>query len=276
MSQVRLIPRLDIKGENLVKGINLEGFRALGDANVYAVKYYKDQADEIILNDVVASLYNRNTLHNFVRNLSNEVFVPLIVGGGIKTLNQIEYLLKSGADRVFLNSSIIENPKFLSSAVKYFGSSTIVASLEVIFFKNKYTCLSHSGREITNLELENWAKEIESRGASEILLTSVNEDGMGNGFDLNALTLLDNIVNIPIIISGGYGKPKHINSLKKIKNLSGVTISSALHYSVKDELNIKTDTSSEGNFSFFLKKTSYKNFKNIKIKNLKKMIQKSL
>ena len=94
---------------------------------------------------------------------------------------------------------------------------------------------------------------------------------MGNGFDLNALNLLDNIVNIPIIISGGYGKPKHIKSLKKIKNLSGVAISSALHYSIKDELNIKTHTSSEGNFSFFLKKTSYKNFKNIKIKNLKKI-----
>ena len=186
---IRLIPRIDIKGNNLVKGVNLEGFRALGDANLYIEKYYKDEADEILLNDVVASLYDRESLNNFIKQITKKIFIPLIVGGGIKSLQDIEYLLKSGADRIFFNSSIIKKPKLLDESVKYFGSSTIIASIEAIKISDKFMCLSDSGREETNLNVIDWAKEIENRGASEIMITSINHEGRGNGFDLELINV---------------------------------------------------------------------------------------
>ena len=144
---IRLIPRIDIKGNNLVKGVNLEGFRALGDANLYIEKYYKDEADEILLNDVVASLYDRESLNNFIKQITKKIFIPLIVGGGIKSLQDIEYLLKSGADRIFFNSSIIKKPKLLDESVKYFGSSTIIASIEAPFTPAKLNRSSICFRE---------------------------------------------------------------------------------------------------------------------------------
>ena len=173
--KIRIIPRIDIKGNNLVKGVNLEGFRALGDANLYIEKYYKDEADEILLNDVVASLYDRASLSNFIRKIKERFFIPLIVGGGIKNIKDIEFLLKSGADRIFFNSGIIKNPLLLNQSVKYFGSSTIIASIEAIKINNKYMCLVNSGREETNLDVTKWAKEVEDRGASEIIITSVSK-----------------------------------------------------------------------------------------------------
>ena len=200
---LRIIPRLDIKGQNLVKGIHLEGFRALGNVNDYIEKYYLEEADEILLNDVVASLYNRNTLFNLIRRITKKIFIPLIAGGGIKSLGDIEFLLKSGADRVFLNSSIIRNPRLLSDAVKYFGSSTIIVSIEAIKSKKKYFCLTNSGREETNLEVNSWIKQVEDRGASEIFLTSVDMDGTGRGFDIKLINQINKFISIPIIISGG-------------------------------------------------------------------------
>ncbi len=273
-NKIRLIPRLDIKGINLVKGINLEGFRALGDANFYVEKYYKENADEIILNDVVASLYEKNTLNHFIKKISKKIFIPLIVGGGVKTLEEIEFLLKSGADRIFLNSSIIKKPKFLNSAVKYFGSSTIIASIEVVKINNKYFCVSNSGREKSNLNLIKWAQEIESRGASEILLTSVDNDGLGNGFDTDLINILKNKINIPFIISGGYGKLEHIKKNFKKSNLSGISIASALHYSAKNDMKIDLKSYREGNFEFLLKNISYKNFENTNINEIKRYLSK--
>ena len=230
IQNLRLIPRIDIKGNNLVKGVNLEGFRALGDANLYIEKYYKDKADEILLNDVVASLYDRDSLNNFVKKITKKIFIPLIVGGGIKNLKDIEHLLKSGADRIFFNSSIIRRPKLLNESVKYFGSSTIIASIEAIKISDRFMCLSDSGREETNFNLVDWAKEIENRGASEIIITSVSHEGRGNGFDLELINLLNETISIPFIVSGGYGKFEHIREVSKFSNLSGICIGSALHY----------------------------------------------
>ena len=270
---IRLIPRIDIKGKNLVKGVNLEGFRALGDANLYIEKYYKDEADEILLNDVVASLYDRESLNNFIKQITKKIFIPLIVGGGIKSLQDIEYLLKSGADRIFFNSSIIKKPKLLDESVKYFGSSTIIASIEAIKISDKFMCLSDSGREETNLNVINWAKEIESRGASEIMITSVNHEGRGNGFDLELIKILNETISIPFIISGGYGKFDHIKEVLKFSNLSGISIGSALHYSAKNDLNLDTKNYKEGNYEFTNKKITYKNFEKTSIKKIKKFIK---
>ena len=198
--KIRLIPRIDIKGNNLVKGINLEGFRALGDANLYIEKYYNEQADEILLNDVVASLYDRNSLNDFIKKITEKIFVPLIVGGGIKSLKDIEFLLKSGADRVFLNSGIIKKPKLLDESIKYFGSSTILASIEATKINGQFICVTNSGREETNLNVLDWAKKVEDKGVSEIIITSINYEGMGNGFDLELITKLNKSISIPFII----------------------------------------------------------------------------
>lgn len=274
IQNLRLIPRIDIKGNNLVKGINLEGFRALGDANLYIEKYYKDKADEILLNDVVASLYDRDSLNNFVKRITKKIFIPLIVGGGIKNLKDIEYLLKSGADRIFFNSSIIRRPKLLNESVKYFGSSTIIASIEAIKVSNRFMCLTDSGREETNFNVVDWAKEIENRGASEIIITSISHEGRGNGFDLELINLLNKTISIPFIVSGGYGKFEHIKEVLKFSNLSGISIGSALHYSAKNELKIDTKSYNEGNYEFTNKKVNYKNFEKTSVKKIKKFIQK--
>ena len=272
--KIRIIPRIDIKGNNLVKGINLEGFRALGDANLYIEKYYKDKADEILLNDVVASLYDRASLSNFIRKITERFFIPLIVGGGIKNLKDIEFLLKSGADRIFFNTSIIKNPSLLNQSVKYFGSSTIIASIEAIKIRDKYMCLVNSGREETNLDVTKWAKEIEDRGASEIIITSVSKEGTGNGFDVELINLLSDTISIPFIISGGYGKLKHINEILRFSNISGICIGSALHYSAKNQLKFDTRNYAEGNYEFTNKKIDYKDFKTPTIKKIKNFINK--
>ena len=266
---LRIIPRLDIKNDYLVKGIHLEGFRAFGDVNKYIEKYYLDGADEIFLNDVVASLYNVNSLKDLILNINKKIFIPIIGGGGIKSLKEIEFLLKSGVDRVFLNSAIIKKPKLLSDAVKYFGSSTIIASLEVIKSKNKYFCLTNSGREETNLDAISWAKQIADMGASEIFLTSVDMDGTGKGFDCDLISKFNKYTSIPIIVSGGYGEPNHIKGIKKFKNISGISIGSALHYSQNFNFNFKNFK--KGNYEF-LKSKGQNIFKHTSIKKLKGLL----
>ena len=262
---LRIIPRLDIKGQNLVKGIHLEGFRALGNVNDYIEKYYLEEADEILLNDVVASLYNRNTLFNLIKKITKKIFIPLIAGGGIKSLKDIEFLLSSGADRVFLNSSIIQNPRLLSDAVKYFGSSTIIVSIEAIKSKRKYFCLTNSGREETNLEVNSWIKQVEDMGASEIFLTSVDMDGTGRGFDIKLISQINNLISIPIIISGGYGKTTDIKKILKYKKISAISIGSALHYSSIKNFKYNFNKFDEGNYEFLKSQKKNKfNFNNIK------------
>ena len=270
--KIRLIPRIDIKGNNLVKGINLEGFRALGDANLYIEKYYNEQADEILLNDVVASLYDRNSLNDFIKKITEKIFVPLIVGGGIKSLKDIEFLLKSGADRVFLNSGIIKKPKLLDESIKYFGSSTILASIEATKINGQFICVTNSGREETNLNVLDWAKKVEDKGVSEIIITSINYEGMGNGFDLELITKLNKSISIPFIMSGGYGKLEHIKEILKFDNLSGISIASALHYSVKNSLKINSNDYNEGNYEFLNKRKKYKDFETTTISKIRKFI----
>tara|TARA_B100001027_G_scaffold215927_1_gene190971 strand:+ start:580 stop:1410 length:831 start_codon:yes stop_codon:yes gene_type:complete len=268
---LRIIPRLDIKGQNLVKGIHLEGFRALGNVNDYIEKYYLEEADEILLNDVVASLYNRNTLFNLIKKITKKIFIPLIAGGGIKSLKDIEFLLSSGADRVFLNSSIIQNPRLLSDAVKYFGSSTIIVSIEAIKSKRKYFCLTNSGREETNLEVNSWIKQVEDRGASEIFLTSVDMDGTGRGFDIKLISQINNLISIPIIISGGYGKTTDIKKILKYKKISAISIGSALHYSSIKNFKYNFNKFDEGNYEF-LKSQKKNKFNFTNIKKLRKIL----
>src|SRR3989338_3631035 len=178
MKNIRIIPRLDIKGQNLVKGIHLEGLRVLGKPEQYARHYYEAGADELAYMDVVASLYNRNSLHYIISRTAREIFIPLMVGGGLRTIDDIRSVLRAGADKVSINTAAINNPQIISEAANIFGSSTIVVAIEAIKEKNgRYLAYTDNGRQFTGIDVMEWAKRVEELGAGEIMITSVDREG---------------------------------------------------------------------------------------------------
>src|SRR3989338_7010492 len=182
---IRIIPRLDVKGPNLVKGIHLEGLRVLGRPEEFAAQYYLEGADELMYMDVVASLYNRNSLHDIIAKAAKKIFIPLTVGGGLRTIEDIRGVLRAGADKVSLNTAAIKNPEIISEASRKFGSSTIVISIEAIRQPDgRYLAYTDNGREYTGVEVLEWAKRVETLGAGEIMLTSVDKEGTGSGYDI--------------------------------------------------------------------------------------------
>jgi cyclase len=268
---MRIIPKLDIKGENLVKGINLEGLRVLGDPRSFINHYYKNGADEFIIHDIVASLYLRNQLESLIKEISKNIFIPIIVGGGIKNLKDIEKLLKSGADRVFLNTNALGKKKFIKDACKYFGYSTIVISIEAVEIENKFFCSKDYGRELTKIKAEDWLKEVEQLGVLETIVTSVDNDGTGQGFNLKLAEIIQKKIAIKYIINGGFKEIKHINELLKVCSPSGIALGSALHYKIYKDFELKFKK--EGNVEFIKKKDSYfidKKTKNLTLSQIKK------
>ena len=237
MKTIRLISRLDIKAPFLVKGVQFEGLRKLGDPNEYALKYYKNGIDEIFYIDIVASLYNRNTLTDIISKTTKEVFVPITVGGGLRNLFDIEKALRAGADKVSLNTAAIKDPNIINEASKRFGSSCIVLSIEAKKNKQNYwEAYYDNGREHSGLNVIDWVKEAENRGAREILVTSVDRDGTRKGFDIELVEKVSSSITVPLVVSGGLGKLDDITQLKMIDNISGIAIGSSLHY---DDLSVK-------------------------------------
>ena len=195
---MRIISRLDIKNQFVIKGINLEGLRKIGDPIEIAKRYYEEGIDEIILIDTVASLYKRNNLFQVVEKATESVFAPITLGGGIRSLSDIEKALKSGADKVAINSYATENPDFIKEAVKIFGSSTITIYIEAKkISENKWEPYKYYGRERTGLDLIDWIKKIQDFNCGELLLTSVDFEGLQKGFDLDLLSKIYKIVNVP-------------------------------------------------------------------------------
>ena len=271
----RIISKLDIKGPNLVKGVNLEGLRVLGEPSFFAKKYYENLSDEIIYHDCVASLYGRNNFLDLIEKTSSDIFIPISVGGGLKSLKDIEKVLSAGADKVFINSAAIKKPKFLIEASKKFGSANICLSIEVVKnSNNEFICLSNYGREISNKKLSDWFCEAQQLGVGEIILTSVPCDGMGNGFDQEILELIYEKIKVPFIIHGGAGNEKQIYDVLKHDKVSGVAISSMLHYSVVREKNFKFESKSEGNTQFLTFSKDTINFKKTSILSIKKYLKK--
>lgn len=271
---IRIIPRLDIKNGILIKGINLEGLRVLGDPYEYAQHYYKNFADEIYYVDNVASLYGTNNLSDFVKRTSKNLFIPLTVGGGIRTIKDIEKMLTSGADKVSINTAAIENPQFIKEASKKFGSSNISVAVEVIKIKEEYYISKCCGRDLIKIDPIEWCKTSEDLGVGEIILTSVNSEGLMHGFDVKLIRKVSKNLSVPLIIHGGCGSYNDVlEVIKNNKNISGVSIASFLHY---DYLNVsKIKKTKIGNCSFL---TNYKKkrekFKNHLI-NLKKFLKKN-
>ncbi len=276
MKYTRLISRLDIKGPNLVKGVHMEGLRVLGKPENFAQYYYKNGIDELMYQDVVASLYQRNSLLKFVEKTASVISIPLTVGGGIRTIKDISDLLESGADKVALNTSAIKNPKLIEEAAKIFGSSTIVVAIETSKDLNgNYLAYTDNGREFTGIEATRWSKEVENRGAGEIFLTSIDKDGTGDGFDNNIIKIISDNVSIPVIAHGGAGnKDDVINVIKKGK-ADAVVISSLLHYNALKQIKFNSSDETEGNVEFISKKKTFKKFGAMSVVSLKKYLKKN-
>ena len=238
----RIISKLDIKDNNLVKGIQLEGLRIMGNPNEFAKEYYNVGVDEIFVNDVIASLYGKKSITNFLKNFSKDVFIPLCVGGGIKDSNDVNILMNEGADKISLNTSALINPNFIDELVRNFGSSTICINIEVKNINNKFKLFINSGRDIVEKKLEDWIIEIQNRGAGEIHIISIDNDGMENGVNEKLLDIIKKInIKVPVIYSGGFNFNIDKSKLNKLRDsIDGLAIGSFLHtrnkFLKKDEL----------------------------------------
>ncbi len=262
MNAIRIIPRLDVKGPNLVKGIHLEGLRVLGKPEVFARFYYESGADELYFQDAVASLYDRNSLHDIISKTAKEIFIPLTVGGGIRTLDDIKMALRAGADKVAINTGAMKRPEFIREAARKFGSSTIVVAIEAIRQPGgEYLAYTDNGREHTGLSVREWAMQVEELGAGEIVITSVDREGTGNGFDIELTRMITNNVSIPVVAHGGASGPEDVLDVVKNTDTDAVAIASILHYDCIRNLDlINADYQAEGNLTFV---RSGKNFSRI-------------
>ena len=237
---MRIIARLDIKNEFVIKGINLEGLRKIGDPVNIAQNYYKQGIDEIILIDSVASLYERNNLFNIIEKITESIFIPITLGGGIRSIKDIDRALKAGADKVAINSYATENPEFIRKAVNIFGSSTIMSYIEAKNISDgNWEIYKNYGREKTGYNLLDWIKKVQDLGCGEILLTSIDHEGTQSGFDLNLIESIYKDINVPLIISGGCGSIEHIKEIKIKYPESSVGLASILHYNKTDIKKLK-------------------------------------
>jgi imidazole glycerol-phosphate synthase subunit HisF len=227
---VRIIPILDIKNGLLIKGINFEGLRVLGNAKDFAKLYYSQGADEICYQDSVATLYGTNNLIKFVSESAKNVFVPLSVGGGIKSINDATSMFKAGADKIIINSAAIDNIRLLKKASEIFGSSNITVIIQAIKIDKKYFISKSNGRDLVKTDPLQWAQKVEEFGAGEIIITSVNHEGLKKGFDIPLTKKIVEKVSIPVIAHGGAGNAKHIYDVIRFTNVSGVGLASILHY----------------------------------------------
>lgn len=228
---MRIIGRLDIKNSNLIKGINLEGLRILGKPNEFALKYYHDGIDELIFMDSVASLYGRNNLYEIIFEASKNIFIPLTVGGGIRTLDDVAKAFNAGADKITVNTAAVGNPNLLNKISEKFGSQSLVLSVEAKKIRNNFwEVFINSGREETGINVIEWVKNAEMRGIGEILLTSVDMEGTRKGFDYDLIQLVSKSVQVPVIASGGFGDPDHMLKAFSDSTIDGIAIADALHF----------------------------------------------
>ena len=231
MRNTRLISRLDVKGPNLIKGMHLEGLRVLGRPQIFAKKYYQEGIDEIVYMDVVASLYGRNSLHALVSETARDVFVPITVGGGIRSIDDVSRMLSAGADKVALNTALNRDPELINQLVRYFGSQCIVLSVEAkLRDVDMWEVYVDNGREPTGKDVLDWVKECEDRGVGEIILTSVDREGTRKGFDDRLVRAVTEIVDIPVIASGGMGSVEHATSVVLNAGADAIAIADMLHY----------------------------------------------
>jgi cyclase len=244
---IRVIPRLDIKGPNLIKGIHLEGLRVVGDPQEYARRYYDQGADELIYMDIVASLYGRNSLRDIVSRTAQNVFIPLTVGGGIRSVDDVRELLRAGADKVAVNTAAVKRPELISEIARAFGSQCMVLSIEAKQVgADRWEVLTDNGRERTGLDVIAWVKKVVSFGAGEVMLTSVDREGTRKGFDVGLVRAVTDACAVPVIASGGMGTVDHFVDVCQQGHTDAVAIADVLHYRRLELTDIKEKVCARG------------------------------
>lgn len=227
----RIIAKLDIKGPNLIKGFQLDGFRVLGPVESFAESYYHQGADELFYQDAVASVYQRNSLLEIVARTAKRSFLPLTVAGGIRSVSDITALLRAGADKVAINTAAVSNPRLIQEAVKALGSQCIVGSMEIFRQDNGAAEVwVDYGRERTHLDALQWARTLVDLGVGELMITSIRRDGTGTGFDVELIKRITEMVPVPVIASGGAGNVDHVVDVVEQTGASAVALGSMFHY----------------------------------------------
>ena len=227
----RIIPCLDIKDGETVKGINFVNIRSAGDPIELAKRYVEEGADELVFLDITATIEGRKTFAELVHKIALEINIPFTVGGGISSVQDAKILLGAGADKVTINSAAVRNPELVNQISDEFGSQFLVVAIDAGLVDNEWKVFVKGGREATNLDVFNWAREVEERGAGEILLTSMEHDGTKNGFAIELTDLLSTELNIPIIASGGAGKEEHFSEVFNRTKATGALAASIFHFS---------------------------------------------
>lgn len=242
MKKVRIIPRLEIKSRHVIKGIRMEGLRQVGLPEEMCIHYFDQGADEIFFVDTVASLYGRNHLADLVSMASERIFVPLGVGGGIRCVEDFHALLCAGADKITLNTQAITTPELITKAANVFGSQCVIVSIQAKRQNQDYwEAYTLNGRERVEVDALAWAKEAESRGAGEILLTSIDRDGTKKGMDIELIQNISAAVKIPVIAAGGVGSVQHIIEAVNQGGANAVALSNILHFGIKTIRDIKRE-----------------------------------
>ena len=244
--QVRVISRLDIKAPNLIKGIRLEGLRVMGDPQTFACQYYAQGIDEILYMDVVASLYERSSLHDVIRHAVEHVFIPITVGGGIRSLKDATEILSLGADKIAINTAAVKQPELIAEIARQAGSQAVVLSVECKREQQGWQVYTDNGREKTGRDVIEWVKQAQQLGVGEILLTSVDREGTRKGFDLELLQAVSDAVRLPIIASGGFGELVHASQAAAVENVTAIAVADGLHYKRFTVKQIKQQLSADG------------------------------
>jgi len=231
MADLRLIARLDVKGPNLIKGVHLEGLRVIGCPHEHALRYYEQGADELVYIDCVASLYGRPNQEEVLRKAAEDVFVPLTVGGGIRSVADVAQILRAGADKVAVNTAAVLNPMLISEIATRFGSQCMVLGIEAKRIEpGRWEVYTHSGREPTGLDVIEWAVKGVELGAGEILLTSIDREGTRKGFDVDLVRAVTSAVSVPVIASGGMGSSGDVVDVVRDGGAAAVAMADILHY----------------------------------------------
>lgn len=244
---MRLIARLDIKNDKLIKGVRLEGVRVVGDPREFAAGYYRDGIDELIYMDAVASLYGRNSLVDVVRYTASNIFVPLTVGGGVRSVEDAGALLRAGADKIAVNTAATARPELIRDISRRFGSQAVVLSIEAKSVgPGAWEAYVDGGREPTGLDVVAWAVQGAALGAGEILLTSVDREGTRKGFDTALLRAVSCAVNLPVIASGGMGRAEDLVQAAQDGGVDAVAMADVLHYRRMSVAEIRQTASDAG------------------------------
>jgi imidazole glycerol-phosphate synthase subunit HisF len=231
MKNIRIIAKLDIKGPRTVKGVHTEGLKIVGNPKDLAMRYYESRADEIIYNDIVASLYQRNLDFDQLKDVSDGIFIPFTVGGGIRSINDINNALRAGADKVAINTYAIAHPEFLSEAIEKFGSQCVVISVEAKKRSDgTWEAYTDGGREPTGVDAVEWIKKATGLGVGEILITSIDYDGTYQGFDMDLIKAVTDFARVPVIVHGGAADPQTVLKAITEAKADAISASSIFHF----------------------------------------------